>query len=81
MCGGWSFALIMAALPLFGVSGYWKYAVCLPFETEDPLSLGYVVFLMLINGVAFSIFGFNSAKITLFNLDLKNEKHTHKRTF
>ena len=55
MCGGWSFALIMASLPLFGVSGYWKYAVCLPFETDDALSLGYVVFLMLINGVAFSI--------------------------
>ena len=55
MCGGWSFALIMASLPLFGISGYYKYAVCLPFEAEDPLSLGYVVFLMLINGVAFSI--------------------------
>merc|ERR1712223_1009240 len=49
------FALIMASLPLFGISGYYKYAVCLPFEAEDPLSLGYVVFLMLINGVAFSI--------------------------
>ena len=55
MCAGWSFAIIMASLPLLGISGYWKYAVCLPFETDDGLSLGYVVFLMLINGVAFSI--------------------------
>ena len=33
---------------------YRKFAVCLPFETEGALSLGYVIFLMLINGVAFS---------------------------
>ena len=38
-----------------GVSDYRKFAVCLPFEAEDPLSLGFVIFLMLINGVAFSI--------------------------
>ena len=55
MCCGWAFALIMATMPLIGVSDYRKFAVCLPFETGDPLSLGFVVFLMLINGVAFSI--------------------------
>ena len=55
MCGGWSFAIIMASLPLTGISGYWKYAVCLPFDVDDGLSLGYVVFMMLINGVAFSV--------------------------
>ena len=55
MCCGWLFALIMATMPLIGVSDYRKFAVCLPFETGDPLSLGFVVFLMLINGVAFSI--------------------------
>jgi hypothetical protein len=32
-----------------------QFAICLPFETEGALSLTYVVFLMLINGVAFSI--------------------------
>lgn len=53
MGGGWTFALIMAILPLFGISDYRKFAVCLPFETEDPWSLSYVVFLILINGVAF----------------------------
>ena len=55
MGAGWTFSILMAALPLFGVSDYRKFAVCLPFETGDPVSLGYVVFLMLINGVAFSI--------------------------
>ncbi|CAL8129087.1 unnamed protein product [Orchesella dallaii] len=52
---GWIFALIMAILPLFGISDYRKFAVCLPFETEDTASLGYVVFLMFANGVAFTI--------------------------
>lgn len=55
MACGWTFAIIMAALPLFGISDYRKFAVCLPFETGNTLSLMYVVFLMLINGVAFSI--------------------------
>ncbi|CAG0885133.1 unnamed protein product [Darwinula stevensoni] len=52
---GWTFAVIMAVLPLTGVSDYRKFAVCLPFETSDRLSLGYVVFLLLINGVAFTV--------------------------
>ena len=37
------------------MSDYRKFAVCLPFETDDGLSLGYVIFLMFANGVAFSI--------------------------
>uniref|UniRef100_A0A1B0CYD1 G-protein coupled receptors family 1 profile domain-containing protein n=1 Tax=Phlebotomus papatasi TaxID=29031 RepID=A0A1B0CYD1_PHLPP len=56
MTFGWAFALTMAILPLFGVSDYRKFAVCLPFETTNSTaSLAYVVFLMLINGIAFLI--------------------------
>ncbi|KAG0428342.1 hypothetical protein HPB47_024659 [Ixodes persulcatus] len=56
MSCGWLFALVMAVLPLVGVSDYRKFAVCLPFETEDSLaSLAYVVSLILVNGVAFLI--------------------------
>lgn len=55
MVCGWSFALAMALLPLFGISDYRKFATCLPFETTGPASLMYVVFLMFINGVAFLI--------------------------
>ncbi|XP_045592462.2 leucine-rich repeat-containing G-protein coupled receptor 4 isoform X1 [Procambarus clarkii] len=54
MVVGWMFAITMAVLPLTGVSDYRKFAVCLPFET-DGAGLGYVVFLMFINGVAFLI--------------------------
>lgn len=53
---GWIFALTMAVLPLFGISDYRKFAVCLPFEVENGSgSLAYVIFLMFINGVAFLI--------------------------
>ncbi|XP_044736880.1 lutropin-choriogonadotropic hormone receptor [Chrysoperla carnea] len=56
MLCGWLFALIMAVLPLFGISDYRKFAICLPFETTtSTASLTYVVFLMFINGVAFLI--------------------------
>lgn len=56
MTCGWSFSVLMAALPIFGISDYRKFATCLPFEvTTGPESLAYVVFLMFFNGVAFLI--------------------------
>ncbi|XP_050587579.1 lutropin-choriogonadotropic hormone receptor isoform X2 [Bombus affinis] len=55
MTAGWGFALSMASLPLVGVSDYRKFAICLPFETNGNAALAYVIFLMLINGVAFLI--------------------------
>ncbi|XP_034948916.1 lutropin-choriogonadotropic hormone receptor isoform X2 [Chelonus insularis] len=55
MTVGWGFAICMAMLPLLGVSDYRKFAICLPFEISGIASLSYVVFLMLINGVAFLI--------------------------
>ncbi|XP_054083074.1 uncharacterized protein LOC105211447 isoform X2 [Zeugodacus cucurbitae] len=54
MAAGWTFALIMATLPLLGISDYRKFAVCLPFETTTSVaSLTYVIALMFINGCAF----------------------------
>ncbi|XP_037910640.1 leucine-rich repeat-containing G-protein coupled receptor 5 isoform X3 [Hermetia illucens] len=54
MLFGWIFAITMATLPLFGISDYRKFAVCLPFETTTGIgSLIYVVALMFINGCAF----------------------------
>lgn len=51
----WSLALLLSVLPLVGVSNYSKFAVCLPFETDDVVSLVYVVVLMAINGFAFTV--------------------------
>ncbi|VEN40464.1 unnamed protein product [Callosobruchus maculatus] len=55
MICGWSFAIVMALMPIFNISDYRKFAVCLPFEISDPASLTYVVFLMFVNGIAFLI--------------------------
>lgn len=55
MAAGWAFSLAAAALPLLGVSDYRKFAVCLPFETGSPAALGYVVTLLVINGLAFLV--------------------------
>ncbi|XP_050497267.1 follicle-stimulating hormone receptor [Diabrotica virgifera virgifera] len=55
MICGWSFAIVMAIMPIFNISDYRKFAVCLPFEISDTVSLAYVVFLMFINGIAFLI--------------------------
>ncbi|ELT93687.1 hypothetical protein CAPTEDRAFT_226336 [Capitella teleta] len=52
---GWLMAIILAMLPLFGISDYRKFAICLPFETGDSVSLGYVCFIMLVNCIAFFI--------------------------
>ena len=55
MTGGWSYALLLAALPLLGISGYGKTSICLPMETKDGLSKAYVLFLLIINAIGFII--------------------------
>lgn len=52
---GWCFALITATLPLFDVSDYTKFSVCLPFETGDTKSLAYVTSVLVLNGSAFIV--------------------------
>ncbi|XP_077994415.1 thyrotropin receptor-like [Glandiceps talaboti] len=55
MAGGWILALLCATLPLLGFSSYSKFAVCLPFETENVMSLAYVMAIMTVNALAFCI--------------------------
>lgn len=55
MIGGWMGMILIACLPLIGISDYQKFAVCLPFETSDILSKSYVVLIMAGNGLAFII--------------------------
>ena len=52
---GWCFALTIATLPLFEVSDYTKFSVCLPFETGDMKSLVYVTTVLTLNGSAFIV--------------------------
>ena len=52
---GWVFSLVMATLPLCGVSSYEKVAICLPFEVEGVASRAYVTFLLVTNGLTFLV--------------------------
>ena len=40
MGAGWLLCMSIASLPLFGVSDYRTFAICLPFETTETVSLG-----------------------------------------
>ncbi|XP_046698809.1 lutropin-choriogonadotropic hormone receptor-like isoform X2 [Silurus meridionalis] len=53
MAIGWGFSLLMALLPVVGVSSYTKVSICLPMDIETPVSQGYVVAVLAINVAAF----------------------------
>ncbi|XP_051867219.1 lutropin-choriogonadotropic hormone receptor-like [Pristis pectinata] len=55
MFGGWVFSLVVAILPLVGISSYMKVSICLPMDIETPVSQGYVIFLLVLNVIAFII--------------------------
>lgn len=49
------FAFTVALLPIFGVSSYMKVSICLPMDIETPFSQAYVIFLLVLNVLAFLI--------------------------
>jgi hypothetical protein len=55
MLCGWTFSVIMAVLPLLGVSNFSKTSICLPMETTSPTARGYVTVLMLGNAGFFVV--------------------------
>ncbi|KAM9294326.1 thyrotropin receptor [Gastrophryne carolinensis] len=55
MLGGWAFCFFLALLPLVGISSYVKVSICLPMDTETTLSQVYIVFVLILNIVAFFI--------------------------
>ncbi|XP_067901801.1 lutropin-choriogonadotropic hormone receptor-like [Heterodontus francisci] len=55
MFGGWVFSLVVATLPLVGISNYMKVSICLPMDIETPISQAYVIFLLVLNVIAFII--------------------------
>ncbi|KAM9061154.1 follicle-stimulating hormone receptor [Sarcophilus harrisii] len=52
---GWIFAFSVALLPIFGVSSYMKVSICLPMDIDSTLSQLYVIFLLVLNVLAFVI--------------------------
>uniref|UniRef100_A0A4W3GQC8 Luteinizing hormone/choriogonadotropin receptor n=1 Tax=Callorhinchus milii TaxID=7868 RepID=A0A4W3GQC8_CALMI len=55
MCGGWVFALILAVLPLVGISSYMKVSICLPMDVESLVSQIYVILILVLNVIAFVV--------------------------
>ncbi|XP_066905873.1 lutropin-choriogonadotropic hormone receptor isoform X2 [Halyomorpha halys] len=53
MAAGWLYAILMAALPLVGVSGYFKTSICLPLEKSASIDMAYLTTLLAFNGIAF----------------------------
>lgn len=53
MAMGWVFSLMVALLPVLGVSSYSKVSICLPMDIETPAAQVYVVLVLLLNMVAF----------------------------
>ncbi|XP_061481641.1 follicle-stimulating hormone receptor isoform X2 [Rhineura floridana] len=52
---GWVFAFTVAILPIFEVSSYMKVSICLPMDIETPLAQAYIMFLLVLNILAFVI--------------------------
>ncbi|XP_005047526.1 PREDICTED: thyrotropin receptor isoform X3 [Ficedula albicollis] len=55
MLGGWLSCILLALLPLLGVSSYSKVSICLPMDTETPVAEAYIVFVLICNIIAFVI--------------------------
>uniref|UniRef100_A0A8C4ET52 Lutropin-choriogonadotropic hormone receptor n=1 Tax=Dicentrarchus labrax TaxID=13489 RepID=A0A8C4ET52_DICLA len=53
MGAGWGFSLLVALLPLVGVSSYSKVSICLPMDIDTLGSQVYVVAVLVLNVVAF----------------------------
>ena len=55
MGAGWGFSLLVALLPLVGVSSYSKVSICLPMDIDTLGSQAYVVAVLILNVVAFLV--------------------------
>lgn len=52
---GWLIGVFYAMLPLVGVNDYSTVAICLPFNVTKSIGRAYVVFLLLVTGIAFIV--------------------------
>ncbi|KAG7509538.1 thyrotropin receptor [Solea senegalensis] len=55
MLGGWIFCLVLALLPLAGVSSYQKVSICLPMDTQSTMAQVYVLSVLVLNILAFLV--------------------------
>ncbi|XP_029453566.1 thyrotropin receptor isoform X2 [Rhinatrema bivittatum] len=55
MLGGWIFCFFLALLPIVGVSSFVKVSICLPMDTESVVAQAYIIFVLMLNIIAFII--------------------------
>lgn len=55
MFGGWLLCLLLALMPMLGVSSYQKVSICLPMSTQNLLDQVYILFMLVVNIVAFVV--------------------------
>ncbi|KAF6732194.1 Thyrotropin receptor [Oryzias melastigma] len=55
MLGGWIFCLLLAVLPLVGVSSYQKVSICLPMDTQSTAAQIYILSVLVLNIIAFFV--------------------------
>ncbi|XP_071383511.1 lutropin-choriogonadotropic hormone receptor-like [Centroberyx affinis] len=55
MGAGWGFSLLVALLPLVGVSSYSKVSICLPMDIATLSAQVYVVAVLILNVIAFLV--------------------------
>lgn len=75
MGAGWGFSLLVALLPLVGVSSYGKVSICLPMDIDTPVSQAYVVAVLIGNVAAFFVVCYCYICIYLSVHNPKNSTH------
>ncbi|TNN61420.1 Thyrotropin receptor [Liparis tanakae] len=55
MLGGWTFCLLLALLPLVGVSSYQKVSICLPMDTQSAGAQVFILSVLVLNILAFLV--------------------------
>ncbi|KAA8583321.1 hypothetical protein FQN60_015867 [Etheostoma spectabile] len=55
MLAGWIFCLLLALLPLVGVSSYQKVSICLPMDTQSTVAQVFILSVLVLNILAFLV--------------------------
>ncbi|XP_017157553.1 thyrotropin receptor isoform X2 [Poecilia reticulata] len=55
MVAGWVLCLLLALLPLVGVSSYQKVSICLPMDTQSTAAQVYILLVLVLNILAFFV--------------------------
>ncbi|CAG9860688.1 unnamed protein product [Phyllotreta striolata] len=65
LLGGWIYSLLIAILPVLGISNYSSTSICLPMETQSIVDKIYLYAVIFINGSAFAVIVFCYIQIYL----------------